>query len=150
MQYKEKKRTPEYRIILKVIRNNSPADGITENIVQAQVIDVNYHPLPDTKVEWKYENKQEVAVTTSSALTDRNGQAYFNLTSTAPLTLPVSVVIGKMTESTDVIFVKQTAKYLNMQLIKNDEVANGEAFNIIKARLTDENHNPVKGMALTW
>ncbi|EBV7187989.1 hypothetical protein ZL73_22685 [Salmonella enterica subsp. enterica serovar Braenderup] len=150
MQYKEKKRTPEYRIILTVIRNNSPADGITENIVQAQVIDVNYHPLPDTKVEWKYENKQEVAVTTSSALTDRNGLAYFNLTSTAPLTLPVSVVIGKMTESTDVIFVKQTAKYLNMQLIKNDEVANGEAFNIIKARLTDENHNPVKGMALTW
>ncbi|HGJ4365173.1 TPA: inverse autotransporter beta domain-containing protein [Salmonella enterica subsp. enterica serovar Thompson] len=150
MQYKEKKRVPEYKIILTVIRNNSPADGITENIVQALVVDTDYHPLPDTKVEWKYENKQEVAVTTYSALTDRSGLAYFNLTSTAPVTLPVSVIVGKMTESTDVTFFKQTAKYLNMRLVKNNEVANGEASNIIKSRLTDENHNPVKGMALTW
>ncbi|EAO1992436.1 hypothetical protein E0G79_21940 [Salmonella enterica] len=150
MQYKEKKRMPEYKILLTVIRNNSPADGITENIIQVRVTDVNYHPLPDTKVEWKYENKQEVRVTTHSALTDRNGLAYFNLTSTVPLTLPVSVVIGKMTESTDVIFVKQTAKYLDIRLVKNNEVANGVASNIIKARLTDENHNPVKGITLTW
>ncbi|HGJ3203764.1 TPA: inverse autotransporter beta domain-containing protein [Salmonella enterica subsp. enterica serovar Thompson] len=150
MQYKEKKREPEYKIILTVIRNNSPADGITENIIQARVVDINYHPLPDIKVEWKYENKQEVRVTTHSVLTDSNGLAYFNLTSTVPLTLPVSVIVGKMTESTDVTFVKQTAKYLNMRLVKNNEEANGVASNIIKARLTDENHNPVKGMALTW
>lgn len=150
MQYKEKKRTPEHKIILTTVRNNSPADGITENIVQAQVVDINYQPVPDIKVEWKYEHKQELAVTTYSVLTDKNGKAKVNLTSTTPLTFPVSVIVGKMTESTEVTFVKQTAKYLKMQLIKNDEEANGEASNIIKSRLTDENHNPVKGMALTW
>lgn len=150
MQYKEKDKYPEHKIILRIVRNNSPADGITENIVQAQVVDINYQPVSDIKVEWKYEHKQEVAATTYSVVTDRNGLANFNLTSTAPLTLPVSIIVGKMTESTEVTFVKQTEKHLEMKLIKNDEEANDEASNIIKSRLTDENHNPVKGMTLTW
>ncbi|EJH1737828.1 Ig-like domain-containing protein, partial [Escherichia coli] len=82
--------------------------------------------------------------------TNSNGLAFINLVSITPVTYPVSATVGKKTGKTEVIFVKQNVKHVNMWLVRNNEKANGNASNIIKARLSDDNNQPVKNVELIW
>ncbi|WP_244073904.1 inverse autotransporter adhesin EaeX/Air [Escherichia coli] len=133
---------------LEVIRDNAVADGSTANTLQVKVTDANGNTLAGQTVSVMADNGATVA---STVTTKPDGTAEISVTSQTAGTSTVTATINSSSQSRDVTFIAdvRTAKIAELEVIRDNAVADGATANTLRARVTDAFGNALAGQTVS-
>lgn len=122
------------------------ADGTTKSVVSVNVIDSN-GPVKNATVTWTRDGTQ-----VGTSVTDNNGKAIFEITSTVSGNVSIQASTASATDSTDVKFIANAATATITVGPENPipVVADGVSFKKIIAYVEDANHNVLVGHKVDW
>lgn len=128
---------------LKIIKDNSVADGLMTNKAQATLTDINGRAIPNSQVTWSAGNPGVLKNT--ETVTDVNGQVVTEFTSGVPGIIVVSIRAGEKSASAQGNFVSNatTAKIDTMDVTRDGSPANGSATNLVTITVKDNSGTPV-------
>jgi len=127
--------------------DNSPADGMSTDVVNALVTDSTGKALPDVTVNWSTTGNAKLAA--ASSVTDSTGHAEVSLTDTTPETgLTVTATVGEAKGTTQVTFT-ELQQTVNVTMKVNNVVADGKAENIARVLVLNDNR-PVANAPVVW
>ncbi|MGN7792792.1 inverse autotransporter beta domain-containing protein, partial [Enterobacter mori] len=148
LQYKEKtQKGAVAELKLNSIKDNSPADGVTTNIITVQAISQNGTPVQNAVINWSTEGHAKLS--TSSGITDKNGQTVVQLTNTEAEQVNVLASSGAVTQKISSSFVPAVAS-LGLELTQNNMQADGNAQNAGKVTVKDTDGNVISGVQVDW
>ncbi|HBI7861552.1 TPA: Ig-like domain-containing protein [Escherichia coli] len=133
---------------LEVIRDNAVADGSTANTLQVKVTDANGNTLAGQTVSVMADNGATVA---STVTTKPDGTAEISVTSQTAGTSTVTATINSSSQSRDVTFIAdvRTAKIAELEVIRDNAVADGSTANTLQVKVTDANGNTLAGQTVS-
>ena len=135
------------KITVTTTTDNSPADGMSTDVVNALVTDSNGKPLPNVTVNWATTGSAKLAA--ASSVTDSAGNATVSLTDTTPETgLTVTATVGEAKGTTLVTF-SELQQDVTVTMKVNNSVADGKAENIARVLVLKDNR-PVANAPVTW
>ena len=138
---------------LTVTRDNGKANNSDTNHVQAKVTDKNGNTVSGTTVSFS-STVSGATMVTASAVTDENGIAGTDLTSTMSGVVPVKAAVNGTDKSVDTHFAQDDSSATigagDFVLTTDNAKANGSATDVVKAIVTDAKGNPVKDMTVTF
>ena len=148
LQYKKKDDTAVLTdMTLTSVKDNSPADGIATNTVTLHAITSDNKAASNASITWAVTGSAKLSTTTS--MTDANGNASVNLTSTTAEQVIVSASSGTLTRTMPSSFSLSVAS-LNLNLTKNNSQADGNDQNIGQVVLKDASGKVLSGVAVAW
>ncbi|OSK90725.1 Ig-like domain-containing protein, partial [Escherichia coli] len=129
---------------LVVIKDGSEADGATANTLRARVTDAFGNALGGQTVSVLADNGATVSPTVT---TESDGTVEISLTSQTAGTSVVTVSINNSSQSRNVTFIAdvRTAKIAELEVIRDNAVADGSTANTLRARVTDAFGNALAG-----
>ncbi len=133
---------------LVVIKDGSEADGATENTLQVKVTDANGNALAGQTVSVLAGNGAKVAPTVT---TQSDGTVEISVTSQTAGISTVTATINNSTLSQNVTFVAdvRTAKIAELEVIRDNSVADGSTANTLQVKVTDANGNTLAGQTVS-
>ncbi|MFK5828572.1 inverse autotransporter adhesin IatC [Escherichia coli] len=133
---------------LVVIKDGSEADGSTANTLQVKVTDANGNTLAGQTVSVLADNGATVALTET---TKPDGTAEISVTSQTAGVSAVTVSINSSSQSRDVTFIAdvRTAKIAELEVIRDNAVADGSTANTLQVKVTDANGNTLAGQTVS-
>jgi adhesin/invasin len=143
---------------LSVVNNNAVADGSARNSVKAHVVDVNGNPVAGQAVVFTIATGTGTLVGSGTVVTDANGDAIIELTSTVTGDVDITATINGnpiLTGSpATVTFVADAPSVNNpataLSVVTNNALADGIATNSVKAHIVDANGNPVPNATIVF
>lgn len=129
--------------------DNSPADGLTRNVLQVLATNRNGQPVNAAPVTWSTQSTG-VSLTSANAVTDENGLATINLTSTKAQTVPVTAQSGSAKSTLNTHFSIVTVSHIALAVTHDSAPADGSSANTVAASLTDSNGRAVIGHTVNW
>ncbi|EEV4500825.1 invasin [Escherichia coli] len=132
---------------LVVIKDGSEADGATANTLRARVTDAFGNALGGQTVSVLADNGATVSPTVT---TESDGTVEISLTSQTAGTSVVTVSINNSSQSRNVTFIAdvRTAKIAELEVIRDNAVADGSTANTLRARVTDAFGNALAGQTV--
>ncbi|MGX9834552.1 Ig-like domain-containing protein [Enterobacter dykesii] len=138
---------------LTVTRDNVKANNSDTNHVQAKVTDKNGNTVSGTTVSFS-STVSGATMVTASAVTDENGIAGTDLTSTTPGVVPVKAAVNGTDKSVDTHFAQDDSTATigtgDFVLTTDNAKANGSATNAVKATVKDANGQPLIGVVVSF
>ncbi|WP_286140693.1 inverse autotransporter beta domain-containing protein [Escherichia sp. ESNIH1] len=135
------------KITVTTTTDNSPADGMSTDVVNALVTDSNGKALPNVTVNWATTGSAKLAA--ASSVTDSAGNATVSLTDTTPETgLTVTATVGEAKGTTLVTF-SELQQDVTVTMKVNNSVADGKTQNIAQVVVLKDNR-PVSGAEVSW
>ncbi|EER1409682.1 TPA: hypothetical protein IBI84_003331 [Escherichia coli] len=133
---------------LVVIKDGSEADGATANTLQVKVTDANGNALAGQTVSVLAGNGAKVAPTVT---TQSDGTVEISVTSQTAGISTVTATINNSTLSQNVTFVAdvRTAKIAELEVIRDNSVADGSTANTLQVKVTDANGNTLAGQTVS-
>ncbi|WP_418906124.1 inverse autotransporter adhesin EaeX/Air [Escherichia coli] len=133
---------------LEVIRDNAVADGSTANTLQVKVTDANGNALAGQTVSVLADNGATVAPT---VITEPDGTVEISVTSQTAGISAVTASINSSSQSRDVTFIAdvRTAKIAELEVIRDNAVADGSTANTLQVKVTDANGNTLAGQTVS-
>ncbi|ELI22264.1 Ig-like domain-containing protein, partial [Escherichia coli] len=133
---------------LVVIKDGSVADGAMANMLQVKVTDANGNVLAGQTVSVLSDNGATTAPTVS---TEPDGTVEISVTSQTAGTSVVTVSINNSSQSRNVTFIAdvRTAKIAELEVIRDNAVADGSTANTLRARVTDAFGNALAGQTVS-
>ncbi|HGT3966047.1 TPA: Ig-like domain-containing protein, partial [Escherichia coli] len=133
---------------LVVIKDGSEADGSTANTLRARVTDAFGNTLGGQTVSVLADNGATVAPTVT---TQPDGTVEISVTSQTAGTSTVTASINSSSQSRDVTFIAdvRTAKIAELEVIRDNAVADGSTANTLQVKVTDANGNTLAGQAVS-
>ncbi|HFW6820187.1 TPA: inverse autotransporter adhesin IatC [Escherichia coli] len=133
---------------LVVIKDGSEADGSTANTLQVKVTDAFGNALNGQTVSVLADNGATVALTET---TKPDGTAEISVTSQTAGVSAVTVSINSSSQSRDVTFIAdvRTAKIAELEVIRDNAVADGSTANTLQVKVTDANGNALAGQTVS-
>ncbi|HBN1016141.1 TPA: Ig-like domain-containing protein, partial [Escherichia coli] len=133
---------------LVVIKDGSEADGSTANTLRARVTDAFGNTLGGQTVSVLADNGATVALTET---TKPDGTAEISVTSQTAGVSAVTVSINSSSQSRDVTFIAdvRTAKIAELEVIRDNAVADGSTANTLQVKVTDANGNALAGQMVS-
>ncbi|HDH7389843.1 TPA: Ig-like domain-containing protein [Escherichia coli] len=133
---------------LVVIKDGSEADGSTANTLRARVTDAFGNTLGGQTVSVLADNGATVALTET---TKPDGTAEISVTSQTAGVSAVTVSINSSSQSRDVTFIAdvRTAKIAELEVIRDNAVADGSTANTLQVKVTDANGNALAGQTVS-
>ncbi|EFE1128354.1 hypothetical protein CJC94_004162, partial [Escherichia coli] len=133
---------------LVVIKDGSEADGSTANTLQVRVTDAFGNALAGQTVSVMADNGATVA---STVTTKPDGTAEISVTSQTAGTSTVTATINSSSQSRDVTFIAdvRTAKIAELEVIRDNAVADGSTANTLQVKVTDANGNTLAGQTVS-
>ncbi|MEE7023611.1 inverse autotransporter adhesin IatC [Escherichia coli :H15] len=133
---------------LVVIKDGSEADGSTANTLRARVTDAFGNALAGQTVSVLADNGATVALTET---TKPDGTAEISVTSQTAGVSAVTVSINSSSQSRDVTFIAdvRTAKIAELEVIRDNAVADGSTANTLQVKVTDANGNALAGQTVS-
>ena len=133
---------------LVVIKDGSEADGATANTLRARVTDAFGNALGGQTVSVLADNGATVSPTVT---TESDGTVEISLTSQTAGTSVVTVSINNSSQSRNVTFIAdvRTAKIAELEVIRDNAVADGSTANTLRARVTDAFGNTLAGQTVS-
>ncbi|EIB8657846.1 TPA: inverse autotransporter adhesin IatC [Escherichia coli] len=133
---------------LVVIKDGSEADGSTANTLRARVTDAFGNTLGGQTVSVLADNGATVALTET---TKPDGTAEISVTSQTAGVSAVTVSINSSSQSRDVTFIAdvRTAKIAELEVIRDNAVADGSTANTLQVKVTDANGNTLAGQTVS-
>ena len=133
---------------LVVIKDGSEADGSTANTLRARVTDAFGNTLGGQTVSVLADNGATVALTET---TKPDGTTEISVTSQTAGVSAVTVSINSSSQSRDVTFIAdvRTAKIAELEVIRDNAVADGSTANTLQVKVTDANGNTLGGQTVS-
>ncbi|MDC4202426.1 Ig-like domain-containing protein, partial [Escherichia coli] len=133
---------------LVVIKDGSEADGSTANTLRARVTDAFGNALAGQTVSVMAGNGATVAPT---VITEPDGTVEISVTSQTAGVSAVTASINSSSQSRDVTFIAdvRTAKIAELEVIRDNAVADGSTANTLQVKVTDANGNTLAGQAVS-
>ncbi|WP_129766506.1 inverse autotransporter adhesin IatC [Escherichia coli] len=133
---------------LEVMQDNAVADGATANTLRVRVTDAFGNALGGQTVSVMADNGATVSPTVS---TGPDGTVEISVTSQTAGTSAVTASINSSTLSRNVTFVAdvRTAKIAELEVIRDNAVADGSTANTLQVKVTDANDNTLAGQAVS-
>ena len=133
---------------LVVIKDGSEADGSTANTLRARVTDAFGNALAGQTVSVMAGNGATVAPT---VITEPDGTVEISVTSQTAGISAVTASINSSSQSRDVTFIAdvRTAKIAELEVIRDNAVADGSTANTLQVKVSDANGNTLAGQAVS-
>ncbi|WP_097491851.1 inverse autotransporter adhesin EaeX/Air [Escherichia coli] len=133
---------------LEVTQDNAVADGAMANTLQVRVTDANGNALAGQTVSVTAGNGATVAPTVT---TQPDGTVEISVTSQTAGISAVTASINSSSQSRDVTFIAdvRTAKIAELEIIRDNAVADGSTANTLQVKVTDANNNTLAGQAVS-
>ena len=133
---------------LVVIKDGSEADGATANTLRARVTDAFGNALAGQTVSVLADNGATVAPT---VITEPDGTVEISVTSQTAGISAVTASINSSSQSRDVTFIAdvRTAKIAELEVIRDNAVADGSTANTLQVKVTDANGNTLAGQTVS-
>ena len=133
---------------LVVIKDGSEADGSTANTLRARVTDAFGNALAGQTVSVLADNG---ATTAPTVITEPDGTVEISVTSQTAGVSAVTVSINSSSQSRDVTFIAdvRTAKIAELEVIRDNAVADGSTANTLQVKVTDANGNTLAGQTVS-
>ncbi|WP_407235887.1 inverse autotransporter adhesin IatC [Escherichia coli] len=133
---------------LVVIKDGSEADGSTANTLRARVTDAFGNTLGGQTVSVTAGNGATVAPT---VITEPDGTVEISVTSQTAGTSTVTATINSSSQSRDVTFIAdvRTAQIADLEVTRDNSVADGAMANMLRARVTDAFGNALGGQTVS-
>ncbi|RUL17031.1 Ig-like domain-containing protein, partial [Shigella sonnei] len=133
---------------LVVIKDGSEADGSTANTLRARVTDAFGNALAGQTVSVMAGNGATVAPT---VITEPDGTVEISVTSQTAGISAVTASINSSSQSRNVTFIAdvRTAKIAELEVIRDNAVADGSTANTLQVKVTDANGNTLAGQAVS-
>ncbi len=133
---------------LVVIKDGSEADGATANTLRARVTDAFGNALAGQTVSVTAGNGATVAPTVT---TQPDGTVEISVTSQTAGISAVTASINSSSQSRDVTFIAdvRTAKIAELEVIRDNAVADGSTANTLQVKVTDANGNTLAGQTVS-
>ncbi|HAI7353578.1 inverse autotransporter adhesin IatC [Escherichia coli] len=133
---------------LVVIKDGSVADGATANTLQVKVTDAFGNALNGQTVSVMAGNG---ATVTPTVITGPDGTVEISATSQTAGISTVTVTINNSSLSRNVMFVAdvRTAQIAELEVIRDNAVADGSTANTLQVKVTDANDNTLAGQAVS-
>ncbi|MGI3089160.1 beta strand repeat-containing protein, partial [Yersinia pseudotuberculosis] len=139
-------------IELTMTKDNAVANNIDTNEVQVLVTDADGNAINGAVVNLT--SNSGMNITPNSVTTGSDGTATATLTHTLAGSLPINARIDQVSKTINATFIADvsTAQIIasDMFIIVNDQVANGQAVNVVQARVTDSYGNPIQGQLVEF
>lgn len=137
-------------LLLTVVKDNSPADGVTRNVLQVLATNRSGQPVRNATINWLAPSLDNSAsLTAASSTTDDNGLATATLTSTTVQTVTVTAQNNSISGTQNSHFVAVAVSKMILDVTQDNAVA-GRGTNTVVAILTDGNDRPVAGKKVNW
>lgn len=149
LQYRKNPDEAVTNLTLTLLTDNSPADGLTRNVLQVLATNRNGHPVNAAPVTWGAQS-DAVSLTSAAAVTDENGLAVITLTSTKTQTVPVTAQSGSILTTQNTHFTAVTVSHIGLSVTHDNAPADGSSTDTVVATLTDGNGRPVTGHTVNW
>lgn len=150
LQYRRSPEQAVAHLAITVVTDNSPADGITRNVLQVLATNRDGQPVHNAPLNWNVPQDGSINLTASSSATSDSGLVSVTLTSTKEQTVPVTVQSGKVSSSQNSHFLAVTVSHIALAVTQDNAVADGSSTNRVTATLTDSNGRPVTGQKVDW
>ncbi|MFI0612611.1 inverse autotransporter adhesin IatC [Escherichia coli] len=133
---------------LVVIKDGSEADGSTANTLRARVTDAFGNALAGQTVSVSAGNSATVA---PAVITEPDGTVEISVTSQTAGISAVTASINSSSQSRDVTFIAdvRTAKIAELEVIRDNAVADGSTANTLQVKVTDANGNTLAGQTVS-
>ncbi|HAO0158626.1 TPA: hypothetical protein IGS09_002853 [Escherichia coli] len=133
---------------LVVIKDDSVADGAMANTLRVRVTDAFGNALAGQTVSVMAGNGATVAPT---VITEPDGTVEISVTSQTAGISAVTASINSSSQSRDVTFIAdvRTAKIAELEVIRDNAVADGSTANTLQVKVTDANDNTLAGQAVS-
>ncbi|WP_434220801.1 Ig-like domain-containing protein [Escherichia coli] len=133
---------------LVVIKDGSAADGVMANMLRARVTDANGNALAGQTVSVSAGNSATVA---PAVITEPDGTVEISVTSQTAGISAVTASINSSSQSRDVTFIAdvRTAKIAELEVIRDNAVADGSTANTLQVKVTDANGNKLAGQTVS-
>ncbi|EIG1357251.1 Ig-like domain-containing protein [Escherichia coli] len=133
---------------LVVIKDGSEADGSTANTLQVKVTDANGNTLAGQTVSVLAGNS---ATVTPTVTTKPDGTVEISVTSQTAGISAVTASINSSSQSRDVTFIAdvRTAKIAELEVIRDNAVADGSTANTLQVKVTDAFGNALAGQTVS-
>ncbi|HFV2058870.1 TPA: Ig-like domain-containing protein, partial [Escherichia coli] len=134
--------------MLEVTQDNAVADGAMANTLQVRVTDAFGNTLAGQTVSVMADNGATVAPT---VITEPDGTVEISVTSQTAGISAVTASINSSSQSRDVTFIAdvRTAKIAELEVIRDNAVADGSTANTLQVKVTDANGNTLAGQAVS-
>ncbi|MEZ2604976.1 Ig-like domain-containing protein [Kluyvera intermedia] len=136
---------------LVIIKNDTPANGVSRNIVTALVCDNQSKVLPEQIVTFSASNNADIV---SPAISDSAGYATTSLISTTPGESVVTATINDSSQSTVTLFRDNindpTAKINYILVNENYAEADGDDINSIQAQVINDQGTPLNDQSVIF
>ncbi|WP_252186311.1 beta strand repeat-containing protein, partial [Escherichia coli] len=134
--------------VLEVTQDYAVADGSTANTLRARVTDAFGNALAGQTVSVMAGNGATVAPT---VITEPDGTVEISVTSQTAGISAVTASINSSSQSRDVTFIAdvRTAKIAELEVIRDNAVADGSTANTLQVKVTDANGNTLAGQAVS-
>ena len=133
---------------LVVIKDGSEADGSTENTLRVRVTDAFGNTLGGQTVSVLADNG---ATTAPTVITEPDGTVEISVTSQTAGVSAVTASINSSSLSRNVTFIAdvRTAKIAELEVIRDNAVADGSTANTLQVKVTDANGNTLAGQTVS-
>ncbi|HBA7433657.1 TPA: hypothetical protein J1Y18_004824, partial [Escherichia coli] len=133
---------------LVVIKDGSVADGSTANMLRVRVTDAFGNALGGQTVSVLADNGVTTAPT---VITEPDGTVEISVTSQTAGVSAVTATINSSSQSQNVTFIADvsTAKIAELEVIRDNAVADGSTANTLQVKVTDANDNTLAGQAVS-
>lgn len=148
LQYKKKEEQGVSKLAIQAITDNSPADGLTQNTLQAIATNRDNVPVANAPITWATTGNARVDTPTS--VTNSQGIAIVNLTNTTVEAVQVTANSGAVAASMTSHFNAVAVSNLALAITKDGSVADGMTPNAAVATVTDINNRPIANTKVSW
>ncbi|MBA4823871.1 inverse autotransporter beta domain-containing protein [Pantoea ananatis] len=151
LQYRKNPKQDVAHLLLTPVTDNSPADGISRNILQVLATNTSGQPVRNATINWFASSLDaSVNLAPTSSVTDENGLATVTLTSTQVQTVTVTAQSNSISAKQNSHFVTVAVSKITLDVLQDNAVADGSSADTVVATLTDSNGRPAAGQKVTW
>ena len=133
---------------LKLTKDNSPADGIEQNIGQVTLKDDAGRAISGISLTWQVSNG--ATIVSSDKISDSNGRAVVHFSSKTPGSMKLSVSSLGKNESVNANFSEIGVSNIAVSMQTNNAFADGSSVNVAQAVVNDSNNHPLPGTKVSW
>ena len=148
LQYKKKQQDDRLAdMTLALVKDNSPADGVSANLVTLHAVTGSGAPARNAVINWTTTGTARLSAT--SSVTDSMGYATVSVADPAAEQVIVQATSGDVSRSVATTFIQSVSR-LDLQLTQNNSLADGSAQNAGQLRVTDASGKALPNVAVTW
>ncbi|HCR1912235.1 TPA: inverse autotransporter beta domain-containing protein, partial [Enterobacter kobei] len=149
-QYRKNPELNVAHLRLTRITDNSPADGVTRNVLQVLATNRTGQPVRKASVNWLTPVNDGSVNLTAASETDDNGLATVILVSTKMQTVSLTAQSGTASATENSHFTAVAVSKIRLAVTQDNAQADGSSTDTVVATLTDSNGRPVAGQTVNW